>query len=257
MKFTGNYHAHTRASDGHAEISDYVPRAKELGLDAFAITDHSFFSAARHMTEEKFAAQERQIAALEGCGVKILHGVEGNILNGQGTLDVPDDIIRRCDILIAGYHRFVALSKIYDAREFIMVNGFGSRSMKNKLFDVNTEAFVKVIERYPVDVIAHIGHRTPLDFRQVGRAAKAQGVYIELNAKHIFDTAGIDDGMDALLDEGVNFIIGTDAHRVKKLGDFDGLKKFIKKHDIPADRIFGVDGNAPVFKDKSQWKPTV
>lgn len=256
MEFTGNYHVHTYASDGHAGIADYVPCAKSIGLEEFAITDHSFCSFACHMTADKFDAQEKEIMALNGCGIKILHGVEGNILGFDGSLDVPDDIIRRCDILIAGFHRFLMLSKIREAKEFIMVNGFASARERERMRDINTEAFIAVIERYPIDVIAHIGHRTPLNYAKVGAAAAANGVYIELNAKHISDTDGIDDGIKELLDEGVNFIIGTDAHRVNKLGDFDKPRRFIDKHDIPTDRIYGVDGKKPIFKDRSKWNTT-
>ena len=41
MKFT-HLHVHTQYSllDGSAKIKELVPRAKELGMDALAITDH-------------------------------------------------------------------------------------------------------------------------------------------------------------------------------------------------------------------------
>ena len=42
MKFFGDYHTHTKYSDGHNEVVDMVRAAEEQGLSELGISDHSF-----------------------------------------------------------------------------------------------------------------------------------------------------------------------------------------------------------------------
>ena len=60
--------------------------------------------------------------------------------------------------------------------------------------------------------------------------------------------------MDSLKDSGVKFIVGSDAHDTKKIGKFAKTAEFIKAHDIPIDRVFGIDGRVAAFKDKRDKK---
>lgn len=253
MEFLGDYHLHTKASDGHGTVSDYISHAEKLGLEEIAITDHSFCSWTCHMTMDKFAEQEKEIAN-SNTGVKVYHGVEANIIAEDGTLDVPDDVIRQSTILLAGFHRFLKLINVISARRFVLVNGYLSEREKNKLYGINTRAFAGMLEKYPIDIITHIGHRTPMDFVEIAKLAKERDVYIELNEKHILSTRGLDEVFDKICDTGVNFIVGTDAHRANKLANFSNVEQFVRKHNIPRERIFGAFGNRPVFKDRSGWR---
>ncbi len=252
MKFDSDFHMHTTASDGHCTVAELVCAAKERGLKRIAVTDHSFSSIMCHQTLEKFEAQRAEIDAQEG--VEALQGIEANIISEDGELDVPDEVIRRADVLIAGFHRFVTLMFESESRRFLLVNGFASERARQKLYDVNTSAYLKMIERYPVDIIAHIGHRCPADFVKIAEACAANDVYIEFNEKHILDTRGLDESIDDIVATGVKFTVGSDAHRANRVGKFDNVATFIKKHDIPLDRVYGIDGNVPTFKDRSGWK---
>ena len=249
MKFCGDYHIHTRASDGHASVSKCARAAMERGLKEIAISDHSFASLIYHMTEKKFAKQSVKISSLSGCGVKILKGIEGNLIGNK--LDVPYAVIRKCDVLTAGFHRFISPGKKNGQNEFLRVNGFGNRSKREKFAYLNTEAYLSAMENYPIDIIAHLGHRAFVDFAKVCECAARHNVYIELNAKHL---DALKDGIADAIDSGVNFIVGSDAHSVNKIGKFDKVEKFIKENKIPVERVFGVNGNTPVFKDKKEWK---
>lgn len=252
MIFDGDFHLHTRASDGHCTVAELAKTARERGMRTIAVTDHSFSSLFCHQTAEKYQAQRQEI--MREHGVNILQGIEANILDENGSLDVPDDVIRRSDVLICGFHRFVALMFKPCSRKFILVNGFMSEGARQKLRDYNTEIFLKALKRYPIDIIAHIGHRCPVDYVKICDACAKAGVYVELNEKHILDTHGIEEDIERILETGVNFTVGSDAHRADSLGRFDKVSAFIKKHGIPPERVFGADGNMPTFKDKSEWK---
>ena len=248
MKFVGDYHLHTRVSDGHTDIADHVAVAKARGLSQIVISDHSFSTLIYHATEKKLQKQRDEISALEGCGIKIYQGIEGNLIGNE--IDVPHGVIRTLDVLTVGFHRFITPTKMNGEHSFLLVNGFSGERAKSKLKDKNTEAYLSVIKKYPIDIIAHLGHRAPVDIAKVCECAKEHGVYIELNEKHL-DT--LEDGIDGAIESGVNFIVGTDSHKAKKTGDFTAVEQFIIKHKIPMHRVYGVDGNMPTFKDKKEW----
>ncbi|MBD5092579.1 MAG: hypothetical protein HDT36_04275 [Clostridiales bacterium] len=244
----GDYHLHTFASDGRTTVARHAAIAKKRGLCEIAIADHSFATMLCHMTERKFKAQKRQIGRLSSCGVKVLQGIEGNIVGHR--LDVPQYAIRGCDVLIAGFHRYISPKFAGEDKKWIRVNGFGSSAAKEKIVYQNTEAYIAVMESYPIDVLAHIGHRAPIDFAAVCECAARHGVYIELNAKHLDALEG---GIEEAIKSGVKFIVGSDAHDTKRTGKFNAVAEFIEKHSVPIDRVYGIDGRLPVFKDKRSW----
>ncbi len=248
MRISGDYHLHTFSSDGRATISRHLAAAKKLGLSQIAITDHSFQTLLCRLNERKFAAQRERIAELKNGNIDILHGVEGNIVGHR--LDVPHSVIKKCDVLIAGFHRFILSDFAGEDGKWVRTNGFGSRAKKDKLICQNTEAYLFVMENYPVDIIAHLGHLAPVDFEAVCESAAKHGVYLELNEKHI---DALTQGIDAVLKSEVKFIIGSDAHSAKRTGKFGGAEKFVKEHNVPIERIYGIDGRLPVFKDKRNW----
>lgn len=248
MRFTGDYHLHTRASDGHASVADCVRVAKDRGLDEIVISDHSFSTFIYHVTADKLLVQRKEIDSLSDSGVKVYAGIEGNIIGER--LDVPQSAVRALDVLTVGFHRFITPSKNMGEGRFLMTNGFGTARAKEKLKDKNTEAYISVLRNYPVDIVAHLGHRAPVDFARVCECARETGAYIEINAKHL-DTLA--DWIDVAVCLGVNFIVGTDAHSAKAIGGFSAVGDFISKRNIPMDRIFGIDGRKPTFKDKREW----
>lgn len=250
MKFLGDYHTHTVASDGHSTLAENVATAKRAGLEEIVVSDHGFKSVFANMTPENF---EKQQAFIRGeNSVKVLQGLESNIVLPNGTIDTPDEYIRRLDVLTVGFHRF--LQPKFAFSKFIFTNGFGSRRAKAKLKDLNTRAYVLALEKYPIDIIAHLGHKAPVDPRPIFEKAVETGTYIELNAKHL-------DAFLPLLDDaiecGVKFIVGSDAHKAKDIGAFDDIERFVQNNGIPKERVFGVDGNMPTFKDKTNWRKNI
>ena len=247
MKFAGDYHTHTFASDGRSTLKQNVAQANAAGLEEIVVSDHGFKSIFANMTKKKFARQQAFIKANEG--VRVLQGLESNLVLPDGTIDTPDEYIRRLDVLTVGFHRYVVPKFMFT--KFIFVNGFGSRAAKKKLATVNTQAYVSALEKYPVDIVAHLNHKAPVNARAIFDKAKETGAYIELNAKHLNDFLPL---VKDAIESGVNFIVGSDAHSFKDVGRFDEVAKFIEDNKIPLERVFGTDGNLPQFKDKKDWR---
>ena len=249
MKFLGDYHTHTFASDGRSTLSQNVAAAKKAGLEEIVISDHGFKSVFANMTAGNFEKQQAFIRAEKQ--VRVLQGLESNVLNPDGEIDTPDEYIRRLDVLIVGFHRYLQPKFMFT--KFIFTNGFASRRAKRKLIDANTCAYVQALEKYPIDILAHLNHKAPVHARPIFDKAREVGTYVELNAKHL--NAFLPLVKDAI-ESGVNFIVGSDAHSHKDIGKFDKIERFILDNNIPPERVFGLEGNLPKFKDKTDWRKT-
>ena len=251
MIFFGDYHTHTKASDGKGSVLDVILSATEMGLGEVAIADHSFATVVCGMTREKFLAQQREIAQYRESAenpINVLHSIEGNILGYGGDIDIPDDIIEKVDILHIGFHRFLKLEYALKNREYVFVNGFSINCSKERIQSLNTGAYLKAMDKYPVDVIVHPGHRCPLDMGAVCAKAVEKDVYIELNEKHV---ETLERDIDVIIDSGVKLIVGSDAHRPEQVGKFGRVASFIAKHNIPEDRVYGLC-QKPTFKNKKK-----
>ncbi len=247
MKIVADFHTHTIASDGNNTVRENFKQAQNLGLKTIAITDHGFSSMLCHQTAEKLENQSSVIKTLNGSGdLKILKGLEANIVGFDGKIDITKEEISKLDVLLVGFHRFVFNQKNDGYWNFVVRNGFFPRFAKKDLIEKNTSAFVKAIENNPIDIVAHLGRRTLIDFSAVGEACKKTDTMIELNEKHIED---LEDGIDCLLEIGVKFSLGSDAHKCEKIGQFPRVESFVKKHKIREENIAGV-GYLPEFKKK-------
>lgn len=250
MDIFADYHIHTHASDGQGTVGDKFACASARGLKTIAVTDHGPASIIFHQNEMKFAAEHADIEKANRMNsVRVLQSIECNILGDDGELDVPLGIMSRCDILHFGFHRLISASYVRRAPRYFLVNGWGLAAARREedMVDYNTRAVIAAMKRYPVDVLCHPCHRAILDMRKVCAAAEELGVHIELNEKHI-DT--MEECIDTVLESGVKFILGSDAHATRDVGRFDKVKSFIAAHRIPPDRICGL-GVEPVFRDKS------
>jgi DNA polymerase (family 10) len=102
----GDLHMHTHWSDGRDSVDAMVSQALALGYEYMAITDHSPSSAAsRNLSLDDVDRQADAIASARERypQMAILHGVEVDILP-DGSLDFPDRLLQRFDIVLASLH---------------------------------------------------------------------------------------------------------------------------------------------------------
>ena len=103
MKMEADLHIHTTASGhGYSTIKEIVEAAGEKGLKTIAITDHGLkMPGAPHWYHfTNLISLPRVIQ-----GVEVLRGVEANILDSEGNIDMPEAVISEyLDIVLAGFH---------------------------------------------------------------------------------------------------------------------------------------------------------
>lgn len=196
----GDLHAHTRATDGRNTLREMAFAAKAHGLQYLAITEHSQReTVARGLNAVRLAKQIDEIDRLNGelRGITLLKGIEVDVLE-DGTLDLPDSILARLDLVVAAVHSRFNLPR---ARQ--------------------TERILRALENPRVRMLAHpsgrlIDERDPydVDMQAVIRKARGRNVCLELNAHP--DRLDLSDVHCRMAkDEGVLVSINSDAHAVE------------------------------------------
>ncbi|HSH37132.1 PHP domain-containing protein [Schnuerera sp.] len=240
MKIIGDYHTHTIYSHGKGTIIENVEVAIEKGLKEIAICDHGPGHYLYGVKEKKLYKMRDEIDRLnreyEDKGIRILLGIEANVIGYDGTIDVNNNILNIIDILLLGYHYGVTPKSIKDGLFMYMINPLSKifPLYRDKIIDKNTEALIKAINRYPVDIITHPGSKAELDIKAIGKAAFKKGVALEINSKHSQLSV---ENIKIALETGVEFCINSDAHDPINVGNLNEALKRAKEAKVPINRI--------------------
>jgi putative hydrolase len=160
IKLIADLHIHTVAS-GHAysTLEEYVAAAKRKKLKIIGITDHG--PAMPGGAPLYHFANQRMIPdTLEG--IRVLRGAEVNIVDSDGKLDLPDEILDTLDYCSIAMHPLCGYEGETEAE--------------------NTKALIKAMDNKYVRVLAHPGNPMyPIDFKKVIPIAKEKGILIEIN----------------------------------------------------------------------------
>lgn len=251
MRLTADYHTHTVYSHGTGEIIDNARAAKDAGLIELGISDHGFAHPVYGLTRKVLPVMRRECAAAEKeTGVKTLLGIESNIIGLDGKTDLKSSLYDSFDIYLAGVHKFVtytlgAAFKIGIPNFFLSVKKAPKPSAR--LIKENTATYINAVKNNPIDVITHLNYCCFADAAEVAKAAADYGTYIELNAKK---THLSDEELYAVLETGVNFVIGSDAHSPDRVGEISLVQKLLERVKVPPERIFNIDGRTPDFRFK-------
>lgn len=201
-RIKGDLHIHSRWSDGKNSIEEVVDKARSLGYEYVAICDHSpAIGITRGVNEEKLLDEIIEIERINEdlSDFKVLTGIEVDI-RSDNTLDLPDKILEKLDIVLAAVHTKFSQSK-----------------------DAMTRRIISAIKNPHVDIIAHptgrlIGKRDPydLDIEAVLDAARDTGTILEINANpRRLDLKDIH--ARYAKEKGVKVAISTDAHDISQM----------------------------------------
>jgi putative hydrolase len=240
MDLYGDYHTHTRRSDGRQDEEDIIKAARERGLKEVAITDHGPLAAVIGVSgATEYLSLRDRIDALASAypDIKVLVGAEANIRDLQGTLDIPDEIIAELDILIAGLHPYTLPTSIKDGWGIFVQNSLRhlGRGERDKAKNNNTKASVETIYNNPqLDILSHPGLFFAIDVGEVARACVRNDVLFEINCGHEYpDISAIMEAEGA----GVDFIINSDAHFQETVGNLEYGTKLVEKLDIAPEQV--------------------
>ncbi|RKZ34730.1 DNA polymerase/3'-5' exonuclease PolX [bacterium] len=218
----GDLHIHTEWSDGHFTIEEMAEAARERGYEYIAITEHSrHTSVANGLTPERLAQQIRRIDEINHKldGITILKGIEVDILE-DGSLDLPDEILSKLDIVICSVHYKFNLSRKEQTARII-------NALQNPYTNVLGHPTGRMInKREPYQV----------DMEKIIKCARDNNCFLELNSHP--DRLDLNDIHCKMAKQmGVKIAISTDAHSINGLdymryGIGQGRRGWLEPHDV-------------------------
>ena len=238
-KLVADCHTHTTFSHGKGSVLDNAKAAKEIGLETLAISDHGLNHIAFGLKRRELAEYKNEIqTAREETGIKVLVGIESNIIGYDGTIDIRQNELEHFDWIVMGYHRAVWAKSFKEFFTLIIKNFFGNTlKVSQKQIEKNTMAYINAVNKYKINVISHMNYLMKVDCKRVAEACAKVGTLIELNGKKIDFT---DKDIQDMLETDVKFIVDSDAHSPERVGDVSVGMEFALKHNIPLDRIVNI-----------------
>lgn len=232
-------HTHTTYSHGKGSIEDNVKAAVARGLKAVGISDHGPGHVTYGLKRKNIPAMRAEIERLKPLypQIEILLGIEANIINPSGRLDVTKEEQKELDYLLAGYHYGVfgekpLLSLGVHARNFV-ISGWLHRSTKAQIIR-NTEMTIRAIYENEIKILTHPGDKGALDIGEIARACADRGTLMEISTWHNWLTM---EGIRQAAKTDVRFVISSDAHAPERIGDCLGAVKRIREAGLDFERV--------------------
>jgi putative hydrolase len=195
----GDLHTHSTWSDGGWPIVAMAVSARALGRDYLAVTDHSQrLTVAHGLSPERVLEQLGEIEALNAlvAPLRLLTGIEVDIME-DGSLDLPDAVLSRLDVVVASVHSKFHLPA-----------------------PVMTRRLARAVSNEHVDVLGHCTNRiivgkgrapSVFDAAAVFETCAEHSTAVEINSR----PERLDPPAELLAvasDKGCMFAIDSDAH---------------------------------------------
>lgn len=223
MKIIADTHTHTIAcSHAYSTVGENALAARERGLTAIAMTEHGpTIPDAPYI----WCITNQHVVSRILHGVTILHGVEANIIDYAGHLDVEDDILKNLEWVIASYHQPCCAPA--DEKD-------------------HTSGYLAIARHPYVDVIGHSGTEAyRYDYEKGVKAFKEYGKIVEINegsfrvrkssAKNCAEIAKLCKKYE------VPVVVNSDAHHASDIGRFDQSIAMLCEMDFPQHLILNAD----------------
>ena len=212
-------HTHTVLS-GHAwsTLRENAAAAARKGMAGMCLTEHGHAlpgSGPFFLT----TAQKMLPSLIEG--IRVFYGVEANIIDLKGGLDIEDRMLFSCEFTIASMH------------EICVKPGVDSE---------NTEAYFAALAHPAVDILGHIDDRkTPNHFEAVVKEAGRLGKLIEINNNSLLIRKGSRERVEEVAKlcalHGVRVCVSSDAHFDDMVGSVTPALELLGKIGFPDELV--------------------
>jgi putative hydrolase len=219
MKIAIDTHTHSVAS-GHAysTIDDLARAAAKRQLEGFVLTDHGpALPGAAH----PYHFSNLRVIPEKIEGVFFFRGLEANIMDMEGGIDLEPVYCKRLDFIMAGFHEVC----------------FKPRSREE-----NTRAMCAALANPWVDAISHPGNPAyPINIETVVKTAAEYGKALEINNSSFKIRA--DSETNCLLiaqfskQYGSYLSCGSDAHYQADVGTFGKALALLKEAAVPEELV--------------------
>lgn len=221
--YLSDIHTHSIAS-GHGTsctISDMAKKAAQKGLKLLGVTDHgpatlaagtpSYFRSLTFSPKKRF-------------GVELLFGIEVNILDREGHIDLEEELLGKLDYAIASMH---------------------AQNYTSGTVQENTLAYLNAMKHPSVKVLGHCDNpHFPVDYEVLASHALEYGVIFEINEASLApygyrgDTrANNAEILRCCAKYQVPIVLSSDSHGREHIGDFSCAADFVHQAMFPESLI--------------------
>lgn len=206
-----DFHIHTRYSDGHSTIAEYVEAAARRGYSSICFTDHV------DITTKWFGAYLDEIARCQAaCGdIEVFRGIEVRAKDRDGRLNAPVELLDYAEVVIGVVHSIPSEDGKgkYSASEF----------SQEKLLELEYAISLNLLDNDRVSVLGHPMSNYEKLYGPVPEGyyigiiskAKSAGKAVEISAKCKNDFKSF---LRLCLEMDPLVSLGSDAHSVLELG---------------------------------------
>lgn len=222
MRYPIDLHIHTNVNPhAYSTLEENIRSAQEKGMRVIAITNHG--PALQDSPHWWSLVNMRVIPEYVG-DLRVLKGVETNIIDENGNFDINQRIYDVMDIILCGLHT---------------VEAYGDSSDIIK----NTRAVINMIRSQKIDIMVHLGNpQFPLEYELVVQEAVKAGVAIEINNSSLKNSRkGSRPNCKKILElckkYEVMVSLGTDSHISYDIGEFKEAQLLIEEVGYPVESI--------------------
>lgn len=197
-----DWHVHTAFTDGQDSVLQIATAAKAKGLGSIAVTEH----VRRDLTYDFGLLVQQAHEAQRATRLRIFVGCEAKVLDDSGTLDVAEETLQQCELVLAAFHTFPQDKRAYLAAVRAM--------LRNRSVTIWAHPF-----RFART------HHIPLAAQEVEpilKEVRASGTILEINAGHL-PSETVLRRIRAL---GIRYCFGSDAHSSADLLDAGFYRQF-------------------------------
>ena len=215
--FEVDFHVHTHFSGcGLHSIIEILSAARDRGVKALAVTDHGPFLGKR-ISSTFFERLKQPVE-----GINLLKGLECNLTDEDGTIDIYTKFMHYYDVVLLGFHNFPVRDG--DPEKY-------------------SEIMIRALEKNPcVDIIVHPNApHYVVDFRTIAEAAASMDIAVELNNAKTMNRRSSEaqtiELINACRDAGCMVAVNTDTHAINELADTSVMENLLDKTGFPYERI--------------------
>jgi putative hydrolase len=213
-------HTHTILSGhGFSTLSENVAAARKNGLYGICMTEHGPLTP---NGPPDFIPHSQRMLPDFIDGIRVYRGIEANIIDYEGKIDVPAAYLSFCEFAIASFHNF---------------------ALKVGTKEENTSAYIGALRNPYIDILGHPDDpAVPCDFSALAREAVKLGKLLELNNNSL--TPHRPNSKPSLVEfiktckkYEVRVCVASDAHFYTMIGKATPLFALLEEMEFPFELI--------------------
>ena len=223
IKIVGDTHTHTIACDhAFSTLADNAAQAKRLGLRFLCVTEHA--PALPGCASDVYFATLPSNLPAQLDGVELIKGAELNILDYNGTVDLPAKIISSIEWVIASYH---------------------PPCIEQASVAEHTRGWLKIADNPNIRVIGHCGREGyEFELDTVLRAFKDTGKVVEINSYSLHRGHSGENCREIAVrcaELGIPIVVSSDAHICLKVGYVEPALAMLEEIGFPQELVLNAD----------------